>query len=272
MSGVGPGGHRNRPGRASAAVLLTILVPATGATARPSRAQADGPPPPVIGGTTTTDLIRNARVHVSRITHLPRQRVRMHYAPPMTIVFLTDAHFAWIWPDGRREEVSYKAGDAAWYPGGLHASESFDDHEQRLMAIVPVDDPYPARAEGDPFIGTFVAKPESRTGARSLSFSRGGDWQTETLRVTNADGVDRAFTYRAKFDDTDYPYTEPGNLPNTIGTNQRTTAWRPVIQTCCRKCSGGSSTPKKPSRPSNEDRRSSEMDSESSRGGFRLWV
>lgn len=101
-----------------------------------------------VSQTITENLIRNNRVQVSRITHAPRQHVRMHYAPPMTIVFLTDAHFAWLWPEGKREEVSYKSGDAAWFPGGLHASESLDDHEQRMMLVVPVDDPNPARAEG----------------------------------------------------------------------------------------------------------------------------
>jgi hypothetical protein len=170
--------------------------------------------------TITENLIRNDRVHVSRITHAPQQHVRMHYAPPLTEVFLTDAHYILIWSDGNREEHSHKAGDAAWFPGGLHASESLDDHEQQIMIVVPVSDPNPERAEGDPFIGRFVPVAEPRTGTRSLSFAREGDWQIGSLRVATNSGEERTFTYRAKFDGEDYPYTEPANLLNTVSLHR----------------------------------------------------
>lgn len=172
--------------------------------------------------TITENLIRNDRVHVCRITHAPRQHVRMHYAPPMTIVFLSDAHFAWLWPDGKREEVSYKSGDATWFPGGLHASESLDDHEQRMMLVVPVDDPDPGRAQGDPFIGTFMppAAATAKPGAQSITFARDGDWQSGTLRVLTNNGEARTFAYRAKFDDQEYSYVEPTNLTNTVSLHR----------------------------------------------------
>lgn len=97
----------------------------------------------------------------------------MHYAPPLTEVFLPDAHYVLISPDGRREEHSYKAGDAAWFSGGLHATESLDDHEQQIIIVVPVSDPNPERAEGDPFIGTFVVSSDSASRAGAHSLSRG---------------------------------------------------------------------------------------------------
>lgn len=172
--------------------------------------------------TITENLIRNDRVHVSRITHAPAQHVRMHYAPSMTIIFHSDAHFAWLWPDGKREEVSYKFGDAAWFPGGLHASESLDDHEQHMMLVVPVDDPDPARAQGDPFTATFAPADAAtaRPGAQSITFSRDGDWQSGTLRVLTNNGEARTFAYRAKFDDKEYPYVEPANLTNTVSLHR----------------------------------------------------
>jgi hypothetical protein len=167
--------------------------------------------------TVTTNLIRNDRVNVARLTHPPRRHVRMHWSPPGTLVFLTNAHFVWIWPDGKRDEVSYKAGDAAWFPGGLQASESLDDHEERIMLVVPVDDPNPGRADGDPFIGAFKAA----IGSLTVKFSRDGEWLIANVSNHDPDSRNRDFNYRAQFDGQEYPLISPPKLANTISLERR---------------------------------------------------
>src|SRR5689334_12379174 len=58
--------------------------------------------------------LENDRVRVVRITYGPREKSVMHGHPAGLVVFLTDAHYKFTYPDGKSEEITGKKGHFLW--------------------------------------------------------------------------------------------------------------------------------------------------------------
>ena len=84
-------------------------------------------------------VLENDQVRVLRITYGPQEKSVMHDHPSGVVVYLTDQHARFSTPDGKRQEVHGKAGEAAWHPGGKHLPENISDKplEAILVEIKP---------------------------------------------------------------------------------------------------------------------------------------
>ncbi len=69
----------------------------------------------------------NAQVRVLRFTHGPHEKSPMHQHPANIVVFLTDAHVKFTYPDGKTEERHGKAGQVIWNAPVKHESENVGD-------------------------------------------------------------------------------------------------------------------------------------------------
>ncbi len=69
----------------------------------------------------------NAQVRVLRFTYGPHEKSPMHEHPANIVVFLTDAHVKFTYPDGKTEERHGKAGDVVWNTPVKHESENASD-------------------------------------------------------------------------------------------------------------------------------------------------
>ncbi len=79
--------------------------------------------------------IDNQDVRVLRISVGPREKTPMHAHPASILVPLTDGHVRFTFPDGRREEVRIKAGEAVWMDAVEHAGENLGDRRIELSQI-----------------------------------------------------------------------------------------------------------------------------------------
>src|SRR5215467_2694224 len=69
----------------------------------------------------------NAQVRVLRFTSGPHEKSPMHEHPANVVVFLTDAHVKFTYPDGKTEERHGKAGQVVWNTPVKHESENLGD-------------------------------------------------------------------------------------------------------------------------------------------------
>ena len=66
----------------------------------------------------------NESVRVLRITYAPGEKSVMHYHPNAVAVYLADAKTKMTTPDGKSQDMSVKAGAAAWTPAGSHLPQN----------------------------------------------------------------------------------------------------------------------------------------------------
>jgi quercetin dioxygenase-like cupin family protein len=59
--------------------------------------------------------LENDPVRVVRIRYGPREQLVMHEHPPGVVIFLTDGHCKFTYPDGRTENIQGKAGQFVWF-------------------------------------------------------------------------------------------------------------------------------------------------------------
>jgi len=78
--------------------------------------------------------IENQWVRVLRVKHGPHEKAPMHEHPATVTVYLTDLHEKLTSPDGRAQEVQFKAGEVGWRDAGKHAEENLSG--QPLEAVV----------------------------------------------------------------------------------------------------------------------------------------
>ncbi len=69
----------------------------------------------------------NDKVRALRISYGPKEKSVMHDHPEAIGVFLGDLHARFTFPDGTTEEISGKAGEAAWFPAVTHLPENLSD-------------------------------------------------------------------------------------------------------------------------------------------------
>ncbi len=69
----------------------------------------------------------NAQVRVLRYTLGPHEKSPMHEHPANTVVYLTDGHVKFTYPDGKTEERHGKAGQVFWNAPVKHEIENLGD-------------------------------------------------------------------------------------------------------------------------------------------------
>ena len=79
--------------------------------------------------------INNKHVRVLRIHYGPHEKSVMHGHPGVLGVFLSDGHAGFAYPNGKTEEVSWKAGDAMWFDALEHLPENLSDSSLDLIAV-----------------------------------------------------------------------------------------------------------------------------------------
>ena len=77
----------------------------------------------------------NSEVRVVRIKYGPKEKVVMHSHPAGVLVFLTDQHVRFNFPDGSSEEIRKKAGETMWMDAVTHQPENLSDHPLEVLYI-----------------------------------------------------------------------------------------------------------------------------------------
>ena len=77
----------------------------------------------------------NDHVRVVRVTHAAEEEDGMHSHPDRVVVFLADGSYAAVLEDGTENEISGKAGEAAWASPETHRGKALTDIEGILIEI-----------------------------------------------------------------------------------------------------------------------------------------
>ena len=77
----------------------------------------------------------NGQVRVLRISYGPGEKSVMHSHPNIVVVFLTDAHVKFTYPDGNSEEIRATAGQVVWMPATAHLPENMSDKPLEVRAV-----------------------------------------------------------------------------------------------------------------------------------------
>ncbi len=77
----------------------------------------------------------NEHVRVLRITYGPKEMSEMHAHPNGVGVFLTDGEARFHFEDGTSEDMSWKAGEAAWFPAASHNPENLGNGPIELIEV-----------------------------------------------------------------------------------------------------------------------------------------
>ena len=97
---------------------------------------ADGNADPTVvdPGHYTTEF-ENERVRIVRIAYGPGEDSVMHYHSDGVAVFLTDHLVQMTMPEGEPQEISAKAGEAIFLPGGQHLPKNISDATWELILV-----------------------------------------------------------------------------------------------------------------------------------------
>ncbi len=77
----------------------------------------------------------NDQVRIVRITYGPGEKSVMHGHPSSVLVYLTDCHGRFTYPDGKTEEIEAKAGEAMFAESTEHLAENLSDQPLELIIV-----------------------------------------------------------------------------------------------------------------------------------------
>lgn len=77
----------------------------------------------------------NDQVRVLHITYGPGEKSVMHDHPANVAVFLTDGKGTFTLPDGKTQDITWKAGDSQWDAGGKHLPENTGDKAFEVIVV-----------------------------------------------------------------------------------------------------------------------------------------
>jgi len=77
----------------------------------------------------------NDKVRVVRIQYGGKEKSVMHSHPAGTIIFITDQHVRFNFPDGTSEEVQAKAGEVMWMDANTHLPENLGDQPLEVLYV-----------------------------------------------------------------------------------------------------------------------------------------
>jgi quercetin dioxygenase-like cupin family protein len=82
-----------------------------------------------------TVVSENDQVRILKVHYGPHEKSVMHSHPASVAVFLTDFKGQFTLPDGKKQAVSNKAGDAQFTPAGTHLPENTGDKGMDLILV-----------------------------------------------------------------------------------------------------------------------------------------
>ncbi len=82
-----------------------------------------------------TVISENDQVRILKVHYGPHEKSVMHSHPAGVAVFLTDSKGAFNYPDGKKEEMSGKAGDARYTPAVTHQPENTSDKPFEVVVV-----------------------------------------------------------------------------------------------------------------------------------------
>ncbi len=77
----------------------------------------------------------NDQVRILRVHYGPHEMSVMHSHPASVAVFLTDFTGQFTLPDGKKQALSSKAGEAQFTPAGTHLPENAGDKAMELILV-----------------------------------------------------------------------------------------------------------------------------------------
>jgi len=87
----------------------------------------------------------NEQVRVLRIIYGPHEKSVMHEHPGSVAVFLTDGQTRFTLPDGKTQDVPFKAGSTQWEAAGKHSPENTGDKPFELVLVEIKGKPAPTK-------------------------------------------------------------------------------------------------------------------------------
>jgi quercetin dioxygenase-like cupin family protein len=82
-----------------------------------------------------TVVSENDQVRILKVHYGPHEKSVMHSHPASVAVFLTDSTGQFTLPDGEKEPLSVKAGEAMFTPAGTHLPENTSDKGMDLILV-----------------------------------------------------------------------------------------------------------------------------------------
>jgi quercetin dioxygenase-like cupin family protein len=82
-----------------------------------------------------TVVSENDQVRILKVHYGPHEKSVMHSHPDTVAVFLTDAKAQFTYPDGKKEDVPAKAGDARYSAASTHLPENTGDKEMEVIVV-----------------------------------------------------------------------------------------------------------------------------------------
>lgn len=119
-------GRRNAAGRASAALVAMLCLPAQHTQAQDVVA---------VSPETHQVMLENPEVRVLSVHMQPGEKVAMHSHPRNVVYYLSDATLRITTASGKVEDRVVKAGTAAWSDGSVHAVENIGSTELREVQV-----------------------------------------------------------------------------------------------------------------------------------------
>jgi quercetin dioxygenase-like cupin family protein len=113
-------------------ILAGVIAYGVSALAQPAGGKAD---PVKVDAKHYKVEFENESVRVLRISYAPGEKSVMHYHPNAVAVYLTDGKTKMTTPDGKSQEMTAKAGAAAWTPAGSHLPQNTGDKRLELILV-----------------------------------------------------------------------------------------------------------------------------------------
>jgi quercetin dioxygenase-like cupin family protein len=82
-----------------------------------------------------TLVSENDQVRILKVHYGAHEKSVMHSHPNSVAVSLTDAKGQFTFPDGKKEDFNFKAGDAMFAPTGTHLPENTGDAGMDIILI-----------------------------------------------------------------------------------------------------------------------------------------
>lgn len=82
-----------------------------------------------------TVVSENDQVRIVKVHYGPQEKSVMHSHPNSVAVFLTDFTGQFTLPDGKKQAISTKAGEAQFTPASTHLPENTGDKDMDLILV-----------------------------------------------------------------------------------------------------------------------------------------
>ena len=103
--------------------------------AAPTRPKPSGKDPVKVDAKHYKVEFEDEKVRVLRITYGPHEKSVMHGHPALVGVCLNDAKARFSYPDGRKEDITMKAGEVLHFDAVEHDPENLGDKPFELIAV-----------------------------------------------------------------------------------------------------------------------------------------